>query len=322
MAKDANNKIPKASYTGDLPIGELIFPCSVLSDGTRILTQGDFMSVMGMYYSGKNSSNKTTVDGSAPIPSFLSSKQLEPFVRKHFNDLHHITVRYRTKGGAIANGILAEIIPRVCDVWIDAQEAHDKGTIKLGETQQEIARKAKLLMRALAHTGIIALVDEVTGYQKDRASDALVKILESFIAKELQPWIKTFPDEFYEHLFRLRGLNYPTDTVKRPSYFGYLTNDIIYKRLAPGVLEELRNSIPKLSSGKRKYHLHRKLTSDVGHPKLREHLASVITIMKLSKNYNDFKNKLDIVHPVYGETLSLQFEQEFDISDISNSTGL
>jgi hypothetical protein len=45
----------------------------------------------------------------------------------------------------------------------------------------------------LAHTGIIALVDEVTGYQCDRAKDALAKILEAFIERELQPWVQTFP---------------------------------------------------------------------------------------------------------------------------------
>src|SRR5262249_41585252 len=32
---------------------------------------------------------------------------------------------------------------------------------------------------------------------------------------------------------RLRGMEYPTDTVQRPRYFGLLTNDIVYDRLAP-----------------------------------------------------------------------------------------
>ncbi len=256
--------------------------------------------------SGTASSYKEEDAQSAKLPNFLLYASVKPFVYRHFHDLPQITVKYRTKGGSMANGIKAEIIPRICDVWIDADDSGG-----LAERQKEIAKKAKLLMRALAHTGIIALVDEVTGYQKDRASDALSKILEAFIAKELQPWVKTFPDEFYEHLFRLRGLIYPTDTVKRPPYFGYLTNDIIYKRLAPGVLEELKNTVPKSPSGKRKYQMHRKLTPEMGHPKLREHLASVVTIMKLSKNYDDFKRKLDQIHPVYGETLSINLGEDF-----------
>jgi hypothetical protein len=303
---DRDKKIPKAAYTGTLSIGEMVFPCSVLSDGTRILTQTDFMDGMEMYYSGYTSASDKLDASPADLPPFLTYKALKPFVDKHFSDLRNISVRYRTEKGRIAHGVVADIIPAICDVWIDADEA---GT--LTERQKKISSKAKLLMRALAHTGIIALVDEVTGYQRDRAPDALSQILEAFIAKELQPWIKTFPDDYYEQLFRLRGLRYPTDTVKRPSYFGYLTNDIIYRRLAPGVLDELRTTTPKLPSGKRKHHFHRKLTSSIGHPKLREHLSSVITIMKLSDNYDDFKHKLDKIHPVYGETLSIDFGEEF-----------
>lgn len=311
---DKEKKIPRATYTGTLKIVDVTCPCSVLSDGTRILTQSDFMDAMGMYYSGRTSSNKTEEDYSAQIPHFLLFKSLKPFVDKHLGDLHSVSVRYRTEEGRIAQGIRAEIIPKICDIWIDADE--DEST-NLGSRQKEIAKKAKLLMRALAHTGIIALVDEVTGYQRDRASNALSEILEAFIAKELQPWVKTFPDEYYEQLFRLRGLSYPKDTVKRPQYFGYLTNDIIYKRLAPFVLEELKNSVPKLPSGNRKHQMHRKLTPELGHPRLREHLASVITIMKLSKSYNEFKSKLDIIHPAYGETLCLEFE-----IDLYNDEGL
>jgi len=38
--------------------------------------------------------------------------------------------------------------------------------------------------------GIIALVDEATGYQRLREELALASILEKFIAKEPQPWTK------------------------------------------------------------------------------------------------------------------------------------
>jgi hypothetical protein len=55
--------------------------------------------------------------------------------------------------------------------------------------------------------------------------------------EELQPYVPTFQDDYYREIFRLRGLEFPQDTVRRPQYFGSLTNDIVYKRLAPGVLE-------------------------------------------------------------------------------------
>lgn len=294
--------VPQAVYTGELKIGEMKFPCSVLSNGERILTQSDFMAGMGMYYSGWVAKNRPAEDETAGIPHFLSFKNLRPFVDRHLGDLQSVVVQYRTERGSLAQGIKADIIPKICDVWIDADEEGSLGT-----RQKQIAQKARTLMRALAHVGIIALVDEATGYQRDRASDALSKILEAFIAKELQPWVKTFPDEYYEQIFRLRGLSFPTDTVKRPQYFGHLTNDVIYKRLAPAVLDELKRTTPKTPSGRLKDHLHRRLTPDLGHPKLREHMASVITAMKLSKNYEDFKNKLDMLHPRYDETLPMEF---------------
>lgn len=299
---DKINDVPRAAYTGTLEIGDMSFLCSVLSNNTRILTQTDFMKGMGMYYSGWIAKNRPAEDTAAEVPHFLSFKSLKPFVDKHLGDLQSISVKYRTERGNLAHGIKADIIPKICDVWLDADEIG-----KLGPRQKRIAKNARLLMRALAHVGIIALVDEATGYQRDRSSDALVRILEVFIAKELQPWVKTFPDAFYEQIFRLRGLEYPQDTVKRPRYFGHLTNDIIYKRLAPGVLDELKRTTPKKPSGRLRDSLFQRLTPDLGHPKLREHMASVVTIMKLSRKYGDFVRKLDQIHPRWNDTMPLDF---------------
>ena len=297
---DRAKAVPQTAYSGELTVGDMVFPCSVLSDGTRILTQSDFMKGMGMYYSGWVARNQPIEDAAAGVPHFLAFKSLKPFIEKHLGDLQSIIVKYRTERGTIAHGIKAEIIPKICDVWLDADE-HGQ----LGSRQKKIAAKAKLIMRALAHVGIIALVDEATGYQRQRAADALARILEAFIAKELRPWVKTFPDQFYEELFRLRGLKYPKDRVSRPRYFGHLTNDIIYKRLAPGVLEELKRITPKTPSGRRRGTFPQRLTEDVGHPKLREHLAAVITAMQLSDGYDDFVRNLDRVRPRYGETIDM-----------------
>ena len=299
---DNVKEVPRSEYTGELEIGHMSFPCSVLSDGTRILTQTDFMKGMGMYYSGWVAKHRPAEDTAAEVPQFLSFKNLKPYVDKHLGGLQSIIVKYRTERGNLAHGIRAQIIPSICEIWLDADEHGHLGT-----RQKQVAKKAKLLMRALAHVGIIALVDEATGFQRDRASDALARILEAFIAQELQPWVRTFPEEYYVELFRLRGLKFPVDTVKRPQYFGHLTNDIIYKRLAPGVLEELKKSTPKTLSGRHRHQLHRRLTPDLGHPRLREHMASVITAMKLSRDYADFIEKLDLLHSRYGETGVLDF---------------
>jgi hypothetical protein len=306
--------IPRAEYLGELKIGDMTLPCSVLSDGTRILTQSDFMAGMGMYYSGWVSRNRSPDEIAADVPLFLAFKSLKPYVEKHLGDLQSITVTYRTAGGAVARGIKAEIIPKICEVWLDADENK-----VLGVRQKKVAQSAKILMRALAHTGIIALVDEVTGYQQVRTKDALTRILETFIAKELQPYVRTFPTEFYQEMFRLRGLDYPKDSVKRPRYFGSLTNDIVYKRLAPGVLEELKRVTPKLGSGRLANKLFQRLTTNKGYPKLREHLGAVVTMMQLSRDWHDFLAKLDRLRPrvdmkslTRGQQLAFDYESDKD----------
>jgi hypothetical protein len=181
--------------------------------------------------------------------------------------------------------------------------------------QAHIADRCELLVRGFARVGIIALVDEATGFQRARAKDALARILESFIAQELRPWVKTFPTEFYQELFRLRGLHYPSELVKRPQHFGVLTNDIVHKRLAPDVLEELKRVTPKNESGRRSHHYFRKLTTNVGYPKLKEHLGAVVAFMQVSDTYRDFISKLDCYRSRFNDTLPLplgEYEQEKD----------
>lgn len=297
-----NKDLPVAFYTGDISIGDEALACAVLQDGTRVLTQSDMMRALGR---ARQAKGRAFYDGDVNLPAFLTAKNLKPFIHKEL----YVTssqIEFKLPSGQKAFGYRAEMLPQVCEVYLKARDAG-----ALTQSQLHIATKSDILIRGLAKVGILALVDEATGYQRDRATDALAKILEKFIAKELQPWVQTFPDTFYEQLFRLRELEFPKSTVKRPQYFGHLTNDIIYKRLAPGVLEELKNSTPKTPKGNRKHHMHRKLTPDMGHPKLREHLASVVTIMRLANDYEDFKAKLQLIHPRFDETLSFDFG-EFD----------
>jgi hypothetical protein len=262
--------LPTAKYAAILKIGEMEFPCAVLSDGqTRVLTQNDFMRGMGMYYSGWVAQKRRSAveDTAADVPLFLSFESLKPFADKHLGDLQTLIVKYRTEGSRVAHGIRAEIIPKICDVWIDADE---QGS--LGRRQKQVAAKARLLMRALAHVGIIALIDEVTGFQAIRDQDALAKFLEQYIAKELRKWVRTFPREFFQQLCRLKGIQFPDD-MRLPPYFGKIINDLVYDRLAPGVREELNRVNPTNEKGRRRHRHHQWLTEDVGHPKLLHHLG-------------------------------------------------
>lgn len=300
-ARKAKAALPVAEYSGTLKIGDLEFPCAVLSDGTRVLTESDFMAGLGMYRSGALSVRREVTEEGAQTPLYLAYKNLSPFVIKYLGDVHEHRLEYKSLSGTVAHGIPASLIPKICSVWLDARRE-----INLGDRQRLIADRAELLMRGLAEVGIVALVDEATGYQKDRAKDALAKILEAFVAKELQPYLVTFPADYYEQLFRLYGLPFPPAGNKswRPAFFGHITNEVVYSRLAPDLLPELKKLASK---AERKAKLHQWLTQDIGHPKLREHLSSIVTIMKLSNTHEDFKRNVNAIHPRFGDTVEMDF---------------
>jgi len=258
------------------------------------------MTGMGMYYSGWVAKNKPT-DQSADVPHFLAFETLKPYVEKHLGDLQSIVVKYRTEKGSIAHGIKAEIIPKICEIWLDADEE-----IKLGKRQKQIAQKAKIIIRALAHVGIVALVDEATGYQEVRNKEALQALLDAFLQKEFAAWAKRFPDEFYKEMFRLRGLAWNKLSVRRPLYIGRLTNDIVYERLATGILNELQGRNPRDEKGRRPQKHHQWLTDDIGHPALAQHLHAVIGLMRACKDWTHFHDLLDKAFPKKGSVLQLE----------------
>jgi len=301
--------LPTATHEGEFKLGDSVVSCAVLPNGLRVITQATFLRSLGRSRSPKAGTGVlSTVDD---LPFFLQAEVLKPFISE---DLAMSTtpIFYRSVTGSKGVGYDARLLPQVAEVYLKLRDATLVNGGKIPTKYAHIITASDILMRGLASVGIISLVDEATGFQRDRAKDALERILEEFIAKELRPWVKTFPEDFYSHLFRLRGLKFPRDTISRPKYFGHLTNDIVYKRLAPKVLEELKRSTPKDSRGRYKQKLFQRLTEDVGHPKLREHLASVITLMKISHNYDQFKHHLDVAHPRYGDNFEVPFDDDVD----------
>jgi hypothetical protein len=289
---DKANAIPMAEHIGELKIGDAVLACAVLPDGTRVLSQGGVTTAFGPETGGWQKRKQASEDA-GDLPAFLVAASLKPHISDDLRTLVATPRKYRDpRGGPVRIGLEATLLPKVCEVWLKARDAD-----ALTKIQRPVAARAEILMRGLAHTGIVALVDEATGYQSVRAKDALTKILEEFIAKELQPYVSTFPPEYYQEIFRLRGMEYPKESVQRPRYFGGLTNDIVYRRLAPGVLEELKKVTPKLPSGRHKNKLFQRLTQNRGYPKLKEHLGAVLTMMQLSNNWHDFQAKLDRLRP-------------------------
>ncbi|HWB12668.1 MAG TPA: P63C domain-containing protein [Pirellulales bacterium] len=299
-------ELPTAICDGVLRIGDIEFECAVLEDETRVVSEAKFMEAMGMYRSGALSTRREEDDRGARTPLHLAYKNLKPFVERHLDDVHMEPLKYKAKSGNVGHGIRAEALPKICEVWLDARK---EGV--LGPRQELIAEKADILIRSFARVGVVALVDEATGYQYERQKDALEKLLEEYLSEDLRRWVRTFPPEYFKELCRLRGVQFRPD-MRLPQYFGHLTNDIVYRRIHPRVLEELKER--STENGVRKSNkLHQWFSEEKGHPKLIQHLGTVIGFMRISENYKQFEKFLDKGAPV-PEDLPL-FPEEDDAQD-------
>ena len=292
-------KLPKATHEGTVTIGGKTIACAVLEDGRRVLTQSDMMLALGR---ARQAKGRGYYDADVNMPAFLTAKNLKPFIPKEL-EVTSSQIKFKPLKSHMAFGFTAELLPKVCDVFLDARDAG-----ALVPSQEHIAQEAHILMRGLAHVGIIALVDEATGYQEIRDREALQKILDKYLLAEHAKWAKRFPDDFYKQIFRLRGWQWQGMKVNRPQVVGTYTNDIVWDRLAPGVREELEKLNPKKQSGNRRAKHHQFLTEDIGHPALQQHLLGVMAIMRGCLNWNEFKRVLQRSYPKVNTNLSLPFE--------------
>jgi hypothetical protein len=278
-----------------LKIGNIEIPCYVLEDETRVLSLRGVLGGLNM------SLGRTSGRREDRLTSFLTGKAISPFVSSELAARIEQPVKFAPPGGGpVAYGYEATILADICDAVLDARKAG-----ALLKQQEHIAERCEILLRGFARVGIIAMVDEVTGYQYLRARRSLEQILDRFLRKELGKWAKRFPDEFYEQMFRLRGWDYKKFSIARPPIVGKYTNDLVYARLAPGVLKELLEREPKDDKGRRKHHLHRWFTEDIGHPELAKHIFAVNTLMRANTSWDRFYRSMQRALPKQNTNLEL-----------------
>lgn len=272
-----DNKKNKVEYRGVLQLGEGIsIPCYVLSDGRRVLSARKMQEALKMVDEGGQKASGTR------MAVFMGRKSLIPFVSKYL-EVGTLSPIICYDGNQRINGYEAPILVDICNVYLEARKV-----IELTPRQIRIAEQCEMLMRAFAKTGIIALVDEATGYQYDRERDELQKILKAYISEELLPWQKRFPDIFYKELFRLNGWDYTVKGIqKRPRIIGKWTNTLIYEELPHGVLDELKRITPQSEAGNRTARYHQSLTPDIGEPNLSAQIIKIITLFQLSGNMRE-----------------------------------
>jgi hypothetical protein len=309
---DDTGGLPKAleGCKGVVNLAGIQVPCAVVKGPNgvqRILTEsGITEAILGSRSGAAKRAKSRASEAGALLPLFIAPKRLEPFIDKDLIDGPLKPIDY-LDGERVVRGYDASVLVAVCDVWLRAREAG-----ALQKQQLPKAQKAEILTRALANTAIVALVDEATGYEKIRPQNALQHYLELLVRKELAAWAKKFPDEFYENIYRLKGWVWPGMSKNRYSVVAHYTNNLVYERVAPGLLKDLQAKSPKNDRGYRSNRLHQWLTEDVGDPMLAQHLHSLMMFQRLAiangYGWNRFLNMVDQVLPRRGDTMQLPLE--------------
>jgi len=255
--------MPYSMFRGSLTIGNIEIEGHVLSDGRRVITQREVVRVITR---GRDSGalNRYIERLPGADPSGLAGQ----------------TIQFRVPGGPVATGYEATLLIEICDLYLAARES---GT--LSRRQQGLAEMAEIIVRATAKLGIIALIDEATGYQAVRSKQALQLKLQAFIAEEMADWAQMFPPEFWIELARLEGVKY--SARNRPIRWGKYIMMFVYDAVDPDVGRELRKINPDPHFRKN----HHQWLKQHGREKVNNQVQQVIAIMKLCDDMADFKRK-------------------------------
>jgi len=298
-SKHHRKKSLKAIANGEREVSGLVFPVYNLDDERRVLSERGFLAIIGAKGRGSTGGHR--------LRRILSDSVLKHMFTKNVLVAIEEPIEFLDTLGHPTRGYDAEILKDFCIGFVKARDANVLKT----EVQQRYASYCQNLLIAFADLGVKAWIDEATGHQSDRPRDALHRILEKYIAQHWATWSKAFPDEFYEQIYRLRGLPFDPENVARPGFIGRLTTDVVYQRLAPGVLGELEKKNPVIEETKRRKRKHHQwLTGDYGHPKLREHISNLIFMMRGSNRWDGFYRNLQRAAPKLHETKPFDFGDE------------
>ena len=257
-------EVPFSMFRGTLQIGDMEMECHVLSDGRRVFTQGEVVRVLTR---GVDSSNlKRYLNANPLIDNVESVGQIIPFKIP--------------SNPTLANGSEATTLIEICEKYLQASEQD-----KLKSNQTKLAIQAGVIIRSCAKVGIIALIDEATGFQKFRQKRDLQIKFQAFIADELQEWGRMFPPTFWHELARLEGIQY--SPRNRPLRWGKYIMAFVYDTIDGDVGKELRkkNRDPHFLSN------HHQWLKKFGQDKVRSQIDKVTTIMQLCVNMTDFRQK-------------------------------
>jgi hypothetical protein len=293
--------LPKETHPGIIKIGQTVLQCGVLDNEIRVFSTRGITRAMG----GKKTGTVGTSNNGAPqLPSFLASDAVKSFVSQQLMARLLTPLQYRPKhGGRTAFGYEATILPEICEAILDA---NDNGALK--PNQKHLAEKANTLIRAFAKVGIIALVDEATGYQYDRAKDDLTRLLEMYVQEPFRPYVSKFKHEFFREIYRIYGWEYKSGNTQSPRYVGKFINKYIYEPLLPNILPRLQTVNPTNNKGQRARKHFQHLSDGLGDPHVDKQIAVVTSLLRLSDNPQEFDS-------LYQRACGKGYQPSFNFAD-------
>lgn len=162
---------------------------------------------------------------------------------------------------------------------------------KLHPSQGFLVKHAEMIIIASAKVGLAALIDEATGYIKDKRKEEYIELYKEFILEQAKQYAKEFPEQFYDVIYKIYNLRRNPIAKNHPQFFAGVTNKYIYGPLANSngaILEILREKNPIIyRSGGRKYNLFQFL-SEIGAPALTAQIWQFIGIGNASKSKESF----------------------------------
>ena len=254
-------------FHGELNFGSLSVPCHVLDDGSRVIAQREVVKAL----TGRENAN-------GEIRRLIGTAALAAHIA--VEDVTSKIIKFRLSGPGrqmIAYGYEATLLVEICEAYL---KARDDGT--LSEAQLKVAQRADIVLRSCAKVGIIALIDEATGYQEVRQRNALQLKLQAFISDEIQDWARLFPEDFWHELARLEHTHY--SPRNRPLRWGKYVMAFVYDAVDKDVGNELREINPNPHFGKN----HHQWLKTYGRERVRDHINRVIGVMKTCQDMNDF----------------------------------
>lgn len=264
---------PFAKYSGSLSLGDKPVDCYVLDDKNRVISMRATVKAIAN-------------DDNGDLLKYVGVKSLQPYIDSA--GISSRFVEFTIPGNPNkAKGITAETFLDICSAYVSALTSG----APLTEKQRGIAINCSILLSACAKTGLIALIDEATGYQYEREEDALQVKIRAFISEELRAWEKTFQDELWEEFGRLT--HWQGSLQQRPKYWGKLVLELIYDAMDPDVAKYLKENKPKPRHG---LNYHQWLSEDLGVKALTTHLNQVIGIAKTCNTMEELRHKVALYY--------------------------